>query len=145
MKRILYSQHEDPSNNDYFVIDGEIDLNNQSNKSVEAFKIVNDVNNWKPLKDDKFITILKNGSSFAIKSHYDNYDAAGRKLFFVFYCESEKFESVIDFLKKDSLLIKRNFKYDNLEIDLHHSEKIKKVIVIIVVLVLILIVWILIK
>jgi len=139
MKRILYSQHEDPSKDDYFVIDGKIESNNLSYKSIEAFEIVNNSKGWKSIKNDNLLEIFKKGNSFAIKSYYENYDEAGRKLFFVFYCKGENLESALEFLKIDSNLINRNFSYKSSVVNLKTTNK--KIIYLIFISIIVLIIW----
>ena len=47
MKRILFAQNENAVKDDYFVIDGVVELDNVSDLSLKAFQKINDVKNWK--------------------------------------------------------------------------------------------------
>lgn len=143
MNRILYSQHENPAKDDYFVIDGEVELENVSNKSLQAFEIVNSINNWEIVYDKPLMQIYHRENSIGIKSHYENVDEAGRKLFFVFYCKTEDLESALDLLKLDSELINREFSLiaPNLNLEKSTIKKKNKIILIIIVVIIILLIW----
>ena len=142
MIRILYSQHEDPSKDDYFVIDGKIESENVSNLSLQAFEIVNDINNWEMVYNNLSLQIYKQENYIGIKSHYENIDEAGRKLFFVFYCNSDDLELVFDLLKLDSALINREFNLIVPKLNFENSKKKNnKIILIVIAVILILIIW----
>ena len=65
MKRILFSQNESAIKDDYFVIDGVVDLDNVSDLSLKAFQIINDVENWKVIYKDTELEIRKKEGKIA--------------------------------------------------------------------------------
>lgn len=122
MKRILYSQSENPTKNDYFVIDGNLEVDNVSNLSMEAFQIVNSSENWKVLYNDEELKIRKKGNFLSMKSHYKNQDEVGRFLFYIYYVEFNDIEKMLDYLKEDSKKINKDIAFKTGEL----VEKIKK-------------------
>jgi hypothetical protein len=129
MKRILYSQSENPIRNDYFVIDGNLETNNVSNLSMEAFQIVNSSENWKVLYMDEELKIKKRGNFLSMKSHYKNQDEAGRFLFYIYYIESNDIGKMLDYLKEDSKKINKDIAFETVKlIEKINKTNIKKII-----------------
>lgn len=131
MKRILYSQNESAIKDDYFVIDGQLELDNVSNLSMKAFELVNSIENWKILYEDSELKIQKKGNFLSIKSHYTNLDESGRFLFYVYYVELNDIEKMLNYLKEDSQKINKNiaFEADELIVRIKKKENLKKIIV----------------
>lgn len=131
MKRILYSQNESAIKDDYFVIDGKLELDNVSNLSMEAFQLVNSIEKWKIIYKDTELKIQKKGGFLSIKSHYKNKDESGRFLFYIYYVESNDVEQMLDYLKEDSLKINKNIAFDAEELvgRIKKKENLKKIIV----------------
>jgi len=112
MKRILYSQHESAIKDDYFVIDGELELNNVSDLSMEAFKIVNSIEDWKILYQNQIVKILRQGKFLGLKSHYINEDESGRLLFYIYYFQSNDIEKMLNNLESDSRIINKQLPFE---------------------------------
>lgn len=131
MKRILYSQSENPTKNDYFVIDGNLEVDNVSNLSMEAFQIINNSENWKVLYIDEELKIRKKGNLLSIKSHYKNQDEVGRSLFYIYYVEFSDIEKMLKYLKEDSRKINKDIAFDTAELieKIKKKDNIKKIII----------------
>ena len=112
MKRILFSQNESAIKNDYFVIDGVVELDNVSNLSLGAFQVINDVENWKIIYKDKELEIRKKGEFLSIKSHYINKDESDRFIFYIYYVETNDISIMINLLKEDSLKINKELAFE---------------------------------
>jgi hypothetical protein len=144
MKRILYSQSENAIKADYFVIDGDIELDNVSNLSLEAFKIVNDVESWKVFYRDPDLEIRKKGKFLGFKSHYKNKDDSNRNMFYIYYMETSNIQQMLDSLKEDSLKINKElaFETEKLIEKLNKNPDIKKILIgIIAAIIISFIVW----
>lgn len=131
MKRILYSQNESAIKDDYFVIDGELELDNVSNLSMKAFQLVNSIENWKIIYEDSELKIQKKGSFLSIKSHYKDKDESGRLLFYIYYVESNDIGKMLDYLKEDSIKINKSIAFEAEELigRIKKKENLKKTIV----------------
>ena len=144
MKRILFSQNESAIKNDYFVIDGVVELDNVSNLSLEAFQVINDIENWKIIYKDTELEIRKKGEFLSIKSHYINKDESDRFIFYIYYVETNDFSLMINFLKEDSLKINKKlaFETEKLIDKLNKNADLKKILIgIIAAIVISFIVW----
>lgn len=112
MKRILFSQNEDAIKDDYFVIDGVVELDNVSDLSQKAFEKINDVENWNVVYRNPKLEIRKKGQFLSIKSHYKDKDDADRYIFYIYYVKTNDYREMIDYLKKDSLKINKNVAFE---------------------------------
>jgi hypothetical protein len=131
MKRILYSQNESAIKDDYFVIDGVVELDNVSDLSLKAFQIINDVENWKIFHKDAELEIRKKGEFLSIKSHYINKDESNRYIFYVYYVETNNIKHMINVLKEDSLKINKEvaFETEKLINRINKNAALKKILV----------------
>ncbi|MDI5950100.1 MULTISPECIES: hypothetical protein [Flavobacterium] len=144
MKRILFSQNESAIKDDYFVIDGVVELDNVSNLSLKAFQIINDVENWKVIYKDTELEIRKKGEFLSIKSHYINKDESDRFIFYIYYVETNDISLMINLLKEDSLKINKElaFETEKLIDKLNKNAGLKKILIgIIAAIVISFIVW----
>ena len=144
MKRILFSQNESAIKNDYFVIDGVVELDNVSNLSLEAFQVINDVENWKIIYKDTELEIRKKGEFLSVKSHYINKDESDRFIFYIYYVETNDISLMINLLKEDSLKINKElaFETEKLIDKLNKNADLKKILIgIIAAIVISFIVW----
>lgn len=144
MKRILFSQNESAIKDDYFVIDGVVELDNVSNLSLKAFQIINDVENWKVIYKDTELEIRKKGEFLSIKSHYINKDESDRFIFYIYYVETNDVSLMMNLLKEDSLKINKElaFETEKLIDKLNKNAGLKKILIgIIAAIVISFIVW----
>lgn len=131
MKRILYSQNESTTKDDYFVIDGNTELNNTSNSSLQAFQIIRSTEDWKIQYKDADLEIRKKGNFLSIKSHYKNKDELDRYLFYIYYVEANDYRQMINLLKEDSLKINKElaFETEKLIDKLNKNAGLKKILI----------------
>lgn len=144
MKRVLFSQNESPLKDDYFVIDGILENNNLSDLSLEAFKLINSIENWKVVYGDSEIKIQKNGKFLSIKSHYKDLDDSDRFLFYIYFVELNDIGIMLDYLKQDSEKIDKNLAFEASELisKIKKKENFKKIMIgIFVSLIISAIVW----
>lgn len=144
MKRILYSQNESAIKDDYFVIDGVVELDNVSNLSLKAFQVINDVENWKIIYKDKELEIRKKGEFLSVKSHYINKDESDRFIFYIYYVETNDISLMINLLKEDSLKINKELAFETEKVidKLNKNTDLKKILIgIISAIVISFIVW----
>lgn len=144
MKRILYSQNESAIKDDYFVIDGVVELDNVSNLSLKAFQVINDVENWKIIYKDKELEIRKKGEFLSVKSHYINKDESDRFIFYIYYVETNDISLMINLLKEDSLKINKELAFETEKVidKLNKNADLKKILIgIIAAIVISFIVW----
>jgi len=108
MKRVLVSQNEQNNGTDYLIVDGK--LLNDEDKIVYYGREFSKTDDWKEIHKEDFLEIRKNKNQLLIKSFYNEKDSIGSVIYYMYLIdETVNIQTIIDYLEKDSQLIKRTF------------------------------------
>lgn len=129
--RVLYCQSERATLDDYFVVNGLLAKNDNSDLVDNAFQLIKSTDEWNVLYEDSDLILKKCNAYFSIESHYVDKDDLGRFMSFIFYSKSEEVGTMLDFLKKDSTLINKvvAFDSDKLIKKIESSKELNKVLI----------------
>lgn len=108
MERILVSQHEENNGTDYVILNGN--LLKDSTEVMQYAKKVIDVDDFRIMYSDEYLTISQKENKILFSSHYENRDNAGRKIYYLYLIDKQdNLETILDYLEKDSMALQRNF------------------------------------
>jgi len=109
MKRVLISQNEKNNGTDYLIVDGK-QLTDE-NSVVKYGRIISKTDDWGEIHKDDYLEIRKNENQLLIKSFYNDKDAVGRAIYYLYLIEDEldNIDNVLKYLEQDSQLIDRTF------------------------------------
>lgn len=109
MKRVLISQNEKNNGTDYLIVDGK-QLTDE-NSVVKYGRIISKTDDWVEIHKDDYLEIRKSENQLLIKSFYNDKDAVGRAIYYLYLIEDEldNIDNVLKYLEQDSQLIDRTF------------------------------------
>lgn len=149
MKTILFAQSADPTKKSTIVIDGLIYESDSGNDYLQSnFDFLMNCDKWKNVYKNRIkfckyfssfspqLEVKKSPQGYFIKSTFNSLDIGGRKIMFMFYCESSNIEEVCNELRKISMSIGRELNND--EIRFLSSQKKTKIVTILAITLLIL-------
>ena len=120
MIRVLLSQKETNSSEEYVVANGKLVDNNKA----RYYNQMQRAHNWKTVYKNEFLELKKNKGKLFIKSHYIDKDNLNRNIFFVYMSSNyhDMLSLAID-LKKDSEIINRKLDLKKIQESLLDCEK----------------------
>ena len=147
MKRVLKVQNENNEGKNYFIIDGKLLLDSDDNHKYIRF--ISETENYKIIYKDDIVLIKQKGNLILLTSYYNNEDNIGRKMSYVYIVDYPvTINNILDYLKKDSKLINKDFDQENIELiisKINKNKNLKKIISLILIAISILVVIIYIK
>ena len=130
MKRVLKVQNENNEGKNYFIIDGKLLLDSDDNHKYIRF--ISETENYKIIYKDDIVLIKQKGNLILLTSYYNNEDNIGRKMSYVYIVDYPvTINNILDYLKKDSKLINKDFDQENIELiisKINKNKNIKKII-----------------
>ena len=135
MKRVLKVQNENNEGKNYFIIDGKLLLDSDDNHKYIRF--ISETENYKIIYKDDIVLIKQKGNLILLTSYYNNEDNIGRKMSYVYIVDYPvTINNILDYLKKDSKLINKDFDQENIELiisKINKNKKLKKIIFLILI------------
>lgn len=130
MKRVLKVQNENNEGKNYFIIDGKLLLDSDDNHKYIRF--ISETENYKIIYKDDIVLIKQKGNLILLTSYYNNEDNIGRKMSYVYIVDYPvTINNILDYLKKDSKLINKDFDQENIELiisKINKNKNLKKII-----------------
>ena len=130
MKRVLKVQNENNEGKNYFIIDGKLLLDSDDNHKYIRF--ISETENYKIIYKDDIVLIKQKGNLILLTSYYNNEDNIGRKMSYVYIVDYPvTINNILDYLKKDSRLINKDFDQENIELiisKINKNKNLKKII-----------------
>ena len=130
MKKILKVQNENNEGKNYFIIDGKLLLDSDDNHKYIRF--ISETENYKIIYKDDIVLIKQKGNLILLTSYYNNEDNIGRKMSYVYIVDYPvTINNILDYLKKDSKLINKDFDQENIEFiisKINKNKNLKKII-----------------
>jgi guanylate kinase len=130
MKRVLKVQNENNEGKNYFIIDGKLLLDSDDNHKYIRF--ISETENYKIIYKDDIVLIRQKGNLILLTSYYNNEDNIGRKMSYVYIVDYPvTINNILDYLKKDSKLINKDFDQENIELiisKINKNKNLKKII-----------------
>ena len=130
MKRVLKVQNENNEGKNYFIIDGKLLLDSDDNHKYIRF--ISETENYKIIYKDDIVLIKQKGNLILLTSYYNNEDNIGRKMSYVYILDYPvTINNILDYLKKDSKLINKDFDQENIELiisKINKNKNLKKII-----------------
>lgn len=130
MKRVLKVQNENNEGKNYFIIDGKLLLDSDDNHKYIRF--ISETENYKIIYKDDIVLIKQKGNLILLTSYYNNEDNIGRKMSYVYIVDYPvTINNILDYLKKDSKLINKDFDQENIEFiisKINKNKNLKKII-----------------
>lgn len=128
MKSILWSQANDATSKDIYVIDGVVSLDEQTNEQMSASNMLFECHEWGmfhknniqalkkrgKLLNNAFVS-YKKGEGFYFSSNYLSKDVVGRRIVFQFFCSTDNFTQAIGEFTRVSKLINREYSNEELQ------------------------------
>jgi hypothetical protein len=135
MKRVLKVQNENNEGKNYFIIDGKLLLDSDDNHKYIRF--ISETENYKIIYKDDIVLIKQKGNLILLTSYYNNEDNIGRKMSYVYIVDYPvTINNILDYLKKDSKLINKDFDQENIELiisKINKNKNLKKIIFLILI------------
>ena len=135
MKRVLKVQNENNEGKNYFIIDGKLLLDSDDNHKYIRF--ISETENYKIIYKDDIVLIKQKGNLILLTSYYNNEDNIGRKMSYVYIVDYPvTINNILDYLKKDSRLINKDFDQENIELiisKINKNKNLKKIIFLILI------------
>ena len=135
MKRVLKIQNENNEGKNYFIIDGKLLLDSDDNHKYIRF--ISETENYKIIYKDDIVLIKQKGNLILLTSYYNNEDNIGRKMSYVYIVDYPvTINNILDYLKKDSKLINKDFDQENIELiisKINKNKNLKKIIFLILI------------
>jgi hypothetical protein len=129
MKRVLKVQNENNEGKNYFIIDGKLLLDSDDNHKYIRF--ISETENYKIIYKDDIVLIKQKGNLILLTSYYNNEDNIGRKMSYVYIVDYPvTINNILDYLKKDSKLINKDFDQENIELiisKINKNKNLKKI------------------
>ena len=135
MKRVLKVQNENNEGKNYFIIDGKLLLDSDDNHKYIRF--ISETENYKIIYKYDIVLIKQKGNLILLTSYYNNEDNIGRKMSYVYIVDYPvTINNILDYLKKDSKLINKDFDQENIELiisKINKNKNLKKIIFLILI------------